>query len=296
MDIKDLNKSQLILLAILLSFIVSIATGIVTVSLIQQAPPSITTPINRVIKQTVEKIVQMPGNTTVKTILIKEEDLVVDAIEKNKRNLFSITKEVTSEVEKPIDVTAVVKEKDEKISLKTIEIPAGFGFFINSEGNRILVADGSLVDEKANSELNATKFFIKNSEINNGEKLKANFIFKTEDGFSFLELVGALEGKKAKMTLPVPAFGDFDKMKIGQKILTFGNDISSLVFNGQKKLQENLKINRAEEDAGGLILNLDGEVLGIILSDKKNSLAPINLILKSFKDYNDLASRSDLKN
>ncbi|MEK7175210.1 MAG: hypothetical protein AAB693_00160 [Patescibacteria group bacterium] len=278
MDIKDLNKSQLILLAILLSFIVSIATGIVTVSLIQQAPPSITTPINRVIKQTVEKIVQLPGNTTVKTILIKEEDLVVDAIEKNKRNLFSITKEVAKEVKDEVKEEGEGEKESEKINLKTTEIPAGFGFFINSDGNRILVADGLLVDEKAN-------YFIKNSEINNGEKLKANFIFKTEDGFSFLELVGALEGKKAKMTLPIPTFGDFDKMKIGQKILTFGNNISSLVFNGSKKLQENLKINQTREDDGGLILNLDGEVLGIILSDKKNSLAPINLILKSFKDY-----------
>ena len=47
MDIKDLNKSQLILLAILLSFITSIATGIVTVTLMQQAPSSVTVPINR---------------------------------------------------------------------------------------------------------------------------------------------------------------------------------------------------------------------------------------------------------
>jgi len=57
MDIKELNKSQLILLAILLSFVTSIATGITTVSLMQQAPASVTTPITRIVKQTVEKIV-----------------------------------------------------------------------------------------------------------------------------------------------------------------------------------------------------------------------------------------------
>ncbi len=68
MDIKELNKSQLILLAILLSFITSIATGIVTVTLMQQAPASITTPITQVVKQTVEKIVPaslVPNNTPV---------------------------------------------------------------------------------------------------------------------------------------------------------------------------------------------------------------------------------------
>jgi len=42
MDIKDLNKSQLILLAVLLSFVTSIATGITTVTLMQQAPASFT--------------------------------------------------------------------------------------------------------------------------------------------------------------------------------------------------------------------------------------------------------------
>ncbi|MEK7588849.1 MAG: hypothetical protein AAB438_03455 [Patescibacteria group bacterium] len=57
MDIKDLNKPQLILLAILLSFVTSIATGITTVTLMEQAPQSITVPINRVVRQTVEKIV-----------------------------------------------------------------------------------------------------------------------------------------------------------------------------------------------------------------------------------------------
>ena len=51
MDIKDLNKPQLILLAVLLSFVTSIATGITTVTLMQQAPASFTTPVNNVIKQ-----------------------------------------------------------------------------------------------------------------------------------------------------------------------------------------------------------------------------------------------------
>lgn len=60
MDMNELNKSQLILLAILLSFVVSIATGITTVSLMQRAPESVSVPINRVVRQTVEKIV--PAN------------------------------------------------------------------------------------------------------------------------------------------------------------------------------------------------------------------------------------------
>ena len=88
MDIKELNKPQLILLAVLLSFVTSIATGITTVTLMQQAPSSITTPVNRIIKQTVENIRQVEGKTTVQTVVVKEEDLVVDAIAKNESSIF----------------------------------------------------------------------------------------------------------------------------------------------------------------------------------------------------------------
>lgn len=56
----------------------SIATGITTVALLEQAPKSVTQTINRVIQQTVENVVT--GETEIKTIVIKEEDLIVDAI------------------------------------------------------------------------------------------------------------------------------------------------------------------------------------------------------------------------
>ena len=52
MDIKDLNKPQLIMLALLLSFVTSIATGIVTVSLMSQAPPQVAASVNHVIERT----------------------------------------------------------------------------------------------------------------------------------------------------------------------------------------------------------------------------------------------------
>jgi len=72
MDVKDLNKTQLILLALLLSFVTSIATGITTVTLMEQAPSSVTVPINRIIKQTVEKIV--PVDTGPKVQVLSEDE------------------------------------------------------------------------------------------------------------------------------------------------------------------------------------------------------------------------------
>lgn len=78
----DLNNSQVILLAILVSFVTSMATGITTVSLMQEAPVNITQTINRVVERTVEKVI--PGSTTVKEVskVISVDDLVVEAVRK----------------------------------------------------------------------------------------------------------------------------------------------------------------------------------------------------------------------
>jgi len=85
MDIEELSKSRLVLLTLLVSFVTSIATGIVTVSLVEQAPPTLTQTVNRVIERTVERVV--PGQaaavvTTEKTVVVKESDLIVEAVGK----------------------------------------------------------------------------------------------------------------------------------------------------------------------------------------------------------------------
>lgn len=67
MDIKELNKTQLILLTLLITFVVSIATGIITVSLMQQAPKSVPQTINNVIQRTIEKVTTVPAPTPVDT-------------------------------------------------------------------------------------------------------------------------------------------------------------------------------------------------------------------------------------
>ncbi len=89
-EIRDLNKTQLIWLAVLLSFVISIATGIVTVTLMQQAPTGVTQTINRVVQQTIEKVTPdyTPGKT--QTVVVKEDDLVVDAVSKIRENTGSL--------------------------------------------------------------------------------------------------------------------------------------------------------------------------------------------------------------
>ncbi len=90
----ELNKNQLILLTLLVSFVTSIATGIITTSLLQEAPPGVTQVINRVVEKTIEQVATEPGSKeTIRevTVVVKEEDQVIDAIAKNGNSIARIT-------------------------------------------------------------------------------------------------------------------------------------------------------------------------------------------------------------
>ena len=244
MDIKELNKSQLILLAVLLSFITSIATGITTVTLMQQAPKSITVPVNRIVQQTVDKIEQVEGKTITQTVVIKEEDLVVDAIAKNKTAVFSITKEI--------------QNPDFTIS----EVSAGRGFAVSTDGT--IVADATLVPDKEN-------YYVKNDS----GKFKAEFVSTNKDGFSFLKIGNPINGTD-KLAFTVPAFGDLSKMKVGQQILLLGNTVASSIFEGLNA-NKNIDLNVSRGNVGGLVLDLDGDALGIALSPDNSTASFVSI-------------------
>ncbi len=94
----DLNKTQLILLTLLVNFVTSVTTGIITVSLLDKSPQTATQIINRVVEKTIETVVPAPAADNLKaTVVTKEkvrvvnsDDLVVGAIERNKDSLVRI--------------------------------------------------------------------------------------------------------------------------------------------------------------------------------------------------------------
>ena len=246
MDIKDLNKSQLILLAILLSFITSIATGITTVTLMQQAPVAVTAPINRIIQQTVEKIVPVPGEKTVQTVVVKEEDLVVDALAKNKSSVFAVTKNF--------------RNADGVLT----ETSVGHGFAVSTDG--VVALDALWAPSPED-------YFVENAS----GKFKANYLF-SDKGVSFLKIGGPVS-EGAVPVFTVPALGDASTVKVGQKILVLGGSIASYIFDGS----EGVKVNVTKSLAGGLVLNLDGEALGMALSGESQSFASMTTIQESLK-------------
>ncbi len=165
MDIKDLNKTQLILIAVLLSFVTSIATGITTVTLMQQAPQSVTVPITRIVKETVEKIVpaEVPKNQT----LSPEEKKLLEELK----------------AIKPLTVTLFLKgEKEDKV--------LGTGLFLGD--NKVVIA--SVIEGPKEGEVYVVRSVLGEQKVSK---------VTTEKDFTVIELVKVETPTTPGETVPV---------------------------------------------------------------------------------------------
>jgi hypothetical protein len=102
MDLEHLTKHQIVLLTLLVSFVTSIATGIVTVSLVNQAPPGVTRTINQIVEHTIERVVPATEGASVgtagaqaqtiteKTVVVKDDDLAAQSIARMQKSLVRI--------------------------------------------------------------------------------------------------------------------------------------------------------------------------------------------------------------
>lgn len=147
MDIERLSKAQIILLTLLVSFVTSIATGIVTVSLMEQAPPAIAQTVNRVVERTVEKVVPATSQaaavvTTEKTVVVKESDLIAKAVADAMPSVVRLFKQENAGDGTPKDIfvgLGVVLSADGSIAAEAVPAveSAGGSVAVLSDGTRV---------------------------------------------------------------------------------------------------------------------------------------------------------------
>jgi S1-C subfamily serine protease len=276
MDMEKLTKQQIVLVTLLVSFVTSIATGIVTVALMDQAPPGVTQTINRVVERTIEKVVTPPVTSnsaaviTRETIVVKEDDKIVESVDKNKNSIVRIYTNM--------DNAGDVEQK----------IFVGLGTLVSKEG---LIATGDVFADSRGQYL---------ITVDNNTYYKVTILPKNKEGkFYFLKVI---QDEKNPVVFNPVNFSDSNNLKLGQTVIAWGGQtlnsvstgiVSSLVDAGNpeptdptassttKIIAINTNINLADSVAGGPLLNLYGEVVGIRvssnISDKYNFL-PSNML------------------
>lgn len=251
MNLEELTKTQIILLTLLVSFMTSIATGIVTVSLLDQAPPTLTQTINRVVERTVERVVPTEGQTAgvitkekETTVVVKEDDLVTSSIEKASAALV-------------------------RVRLAPEFTPAGGDPFV---GLGIIIARDGTIATDAAAVTPSARYVI---TLADGTELPAIVLIETDDGVALLRT--STEGKNTTLSSVSLAS---DTLKLGQTVLMlYGSDrirvatgiVSALVPTTPRKDEQagvafvdtNLGVSPIY---GSPLINIFGDVVGISTS------------------------------
>ncbi len=254
---ENLTKQQIILLTLLISFITSIATGIVTVSLMNQAPVGVVQTINRVVEKTIQTVTTPAKETQTvvkETILVNLDDQVVNAVEKTSKSVIRIYRTNT-----------------DPFSGSNPMVFIGLGAVITDDG--IVVTDGSLIAEGG-------KYFT----TIEGDKLIDLSILRVVNGEQ-VALLKIKNDEKNPMIFSKVSVSKSD-LKLGQTVIYIGGEVKNTVSIGivsglsvkETKSPDNFtststpaqtKISSVETSissnliSGGLLLNLSGELVGI---------------------------------
>jgi len=253
MDLEQLNKSQIVLLTLLVSFVTSIATGIVSVTLLEQAPPAVTQTVNRIVERTVERVVPQEGQVAAaatEVVTVRESDQIADAVAKAA----------------PIAVRLFASGKD--TYGQPIEISLGLGVVATQDG--LIFADASMMSD------DATVYVLRSDGIRVPAKVVGR---DTASGIVRLQAAATTEtekdGKKEVSPIPwTPAAFVKSDAQLGETVIVLAGQSSLRIANG---IVTGLP-SKAEGAAGNIVetsipadsytvgsplITADGEVLGI---------------------------------
>lgn len=266
MDLEELNKTQVILLTLLVSFVTSIATGIVTVALMSQTPPAVTQTINRVVERTVERVVpaavtdsgvkSAPTVEKETTVVVKEDDLITESISKNKQFIVRLVTADTSAGTE--DATGTSADGTSSTTPSIDYTFEGMGVVVSGDG---IIATAASVGE--------TSGLI--AMTADGTSYKTTLI-SSDDSIALLKLVSDTES--GSVSLKAAAFADTGNLKLGQTVIALGGEgrtsvgigiISGLIPGSSTTTPSlsGIETNIDNTTLGGPLVNIFGEVVGV---------------------------------
>jgi len=243
---EHLNRSQIVLLALFVSFVSSVATGIVVVTLMQQMPEPITQSITNVVEKTIERIVPTVIEKPSKPIVMKDEDFLVSAIEHNTKNVVAFK---------------IVGEDGAAYS-------AGVGVVVSSDG--LVVTDrnnfggGTLL-----SDIDGVSYTL---EVLSNDK--DHFL-----GLGRLKLAGAVSTSTKPVSFNSITLGRSDVLKVGQTAVIIGGRDGKTIATGvitnldmsaggdkEPKTLRNIGLSQrlSGTSSGAPIITLDGSIVGFM--------------------------------
>jgi S1-C subfamily serine protease len=255
---ESLNKHQIILLALLVAFVASIATGITVVSLLGQTSQPVVQTINRVVEKTIETIVPSQVNPSIKenktTVVVKDEDLTISAIDKNVKSIVRIFITLADGTELFIANGVVVSDNGYVITDKTALVQSGI---LNSY----------------------------NANLSDGTKISLDNIASNDAlGLTLLKVKLA---KDQKVEFSPVGWADSEKIKLGQtiialsldknKVVSIGN-VASIDTKDNKNTAITADVKITNSVIGAMLFNLNGEVVGMHTSSEKQMFMASNVV------------------
>ncbi|OGF64579.1 hypothetical protein A2661_01265 [Candidatus Giovannonibacteria bacterium RIFCSPHIGHO2_01_FULL_45_24] len=301
---NDMNKQQLVLLVLLVSFVTALVTGIVAVTLLNQAPQPITQTVQRVIEKTIGSLpepLKRDEKKELEASAIARDILIEDIVQRVSPSVVSIVASKDIPVIEQYFINPFPNDDffgDIRIpqyrqrGTERRQVSSGSGFFVSSDG---YILTNRHVVEDAEAEYSVI--------MNDGRKLKAKVLARDVlNDTAVLRMDGTY--------IPID-LGDSESLRIGQTAIAIGNAlgefqntvsigvisglrrtiVASGALSGPEELSQLIQTDAAINlgNSGGPLLNLRGEAVGLNTAKAQNAenvgfAIPINQIKRALRD------------
>lgn len=227
MNIEDLTKTQLLMLTLLVNFVTSIATGVITVSLLTDTSPTVTQAVTQVIDRTIETVApEVPEDRPAPSVPVIIPSKPV-----------ATTEELLT--------SAIAAADAREVIISNSRGPIATGVFLPESRSIVTVSSQSLPREAEVTFADGT--VAEASRVRVGTNLT---------------LYGLADGA-ALPQVTTPKLVGFSSLKAGQTVIGLTGDNRAVTGIIAKLDETGIYTNLQATPAGSAAVNLSGDIIGI---------------------------------